>query len=51
MLYPGSPYAVGSGEDEIKFRSKQDDLKQGGQEESSAFYSVMKQNDLYEPGA
>ncbi|KAB5526006.1 hypothetical protein PHYPO_G00146720 [Pangasianodon hypophthalmus] len=46
-----SPYAVGSGEEEIKFRSKQDTLKQEAQEKSTDIYSVVKENDLYEPGA
>ncbi|MCJ8747392.1 hypothetical protein PDJAM_G00153020 [Pangasius djambal] len=44
-----SPYAVGSGEEEIKFGSKQDTLKQ--EEKSTDVYSVVMQNDLYEPGA
>ncbi|XP_053532716.1 uncharacterized protein LOC108259101 isoform X2 [Ictalurus punctatus] len=44
------PYAVGCGEEEIKFRSQGDTLKQEGHEESRALYSVMKLNDLYEPG-
>ncbi|KAF4091090.1 hypothetical protein AMELA_G00033200 [Ameiurus melas] len=44
------PYAVGSGEEEIKFRSQGDALKQEGQEESRDLYSVVKLNDLYEPG-
>ncbi|MCI4393179.1 hypothetical protein PGIGA_G00154480 [Pangasianodon gigas] len=34
-----SPYAVGSGEEEIKFRSKQDTLKQEDQEKSTDVYS------------
>ncbi|XP_027013352.2 uncharacterized protein LOC113649662 [Tachysurus fulvidraco] len=45
-----SPYAVGWGEEVIKFKCKQDALKQKDQEESTDIYSVMKQNDLYEPG-
>ncbi|XP_053472573.1 uncharacterized protein LOC128602668 [Ictalurus furcatus] len=44
------PYAVGCGEEEIKFRSQGDTLKQEGQEESRDLYSVVKLNDLYEPG-
>ncbi|GAA6068484.1 uncharacterized protein LOC125138355 [Tachysurus ichikawai] len=45
-----SPYAVGSGEEVIKFKCKQDALKQKDQEVSTDIYSVVKQNDLYEPG-
>ncbi|XP_060715723.1 uncharacterized protein LOC132839011 isoform X1 [Tachysurus vachellii] len=44
-----SPYAVGSGEEVVKFKCKQDALNQKDQEESTV-YSVVKQNDLYEPG-
>ncbi|XP_047672482.1 uncharacterized protein LOC113636770 isoform X3 [Tachysurus fulvidraco] len=44
-----SPYAVGRGEEVIKFKCKQDALKQKDLEVSTV-YSVVKQNDLYEPG-
>ncbi|KAK3527832.1 hypothetical protein QTP86_006897 [Hemibagrus guttatus] len=42
----GSPYAVGSGEDEIKIRFKQDASEQKDQDNSRDIYSVVKQNDL-----
>lgn len=41
---------MGNGEEEIKFGSKRDTVKQEGQEESTDFYAVVKTNDLYEPG-
>lgn len=51
MLHTGSLYDVGTGQEESKVGSQQEDLTQEDQKESTDIDLVMKQNDLYELGA